>query len=173
MFYCTQRTKLSAEVASVACLALATANDQPETSHQEVGAIRIFNVNLNWHQVFVALAISLLLWTLHTLHLKQAVADARNRLLKIIDEQESLTQVLHDSMLQDFQGIALQIQGSARKLSVHDPTRRRIEEILDCADETLGEARARLNQLRGSSVTKYEFEYREKQGARNHRSPQG
>jgi signal transduction histidine kinase len=71
-------------------------------------------------------------------------------------ERERTVRELYDSLLQDFQGITLQVQGITKKISSEDPLRGRMEEVLDRADEALSEARQRARGLNSSSPSQEE-----------------
>ena len=167
MFKCIERTELSAEATYINRSLFLMAKNCFATFRQEVGDIRIFHFNSVLDQVLTGLAIAILLWTFHTFRLKVTVANARNRLFGIMDEQKRMAQVLQDSLIQDFQGILLQVQGISKSLSVQEPFSRQIEEVLDRADETLGDARKRLSQLQQCAVSHSEFEYQSVHGNRH------
>src|SRR5262249_8692565 len=88
------------------------------------------------------------LWILYLLRLKQATARVHNRLVAQMEERERIARELHDTLLQGFQGITLQIQGVAKTMPVEERPRRMIEGVLDRADGVLREARQRVRNLR-------------------------
>lgn len=106
----------------------------------------------------MALIAAGLLWGLYLLRLKQAMANAQERILTQVQERGRIARELHDTLLQGFQGIALQVQGVAKKLNVNDPLRKTMEEVLDRADETLSEARQRVRKLRQRTTDEDEDE---------------
>ena len=68
--------------------------------------------------------------------------EARHR------ERERIARELHDTLLQSTQGLILHIQGVASSMPAVDPTRQRIEALLDRADQVVIEARERVLDLR-------------------------
>jgi len=110
-----------------------------------------------WFRAAMAIIAAGLLWGLYLLRLKQATANAQERILTQVQERERIARELHDTLLQGFQGIALQVQGVAKKLNVKDPLRKTMEEVLDRADETLSEARQRVRKLRQRTTDENEL----------------
>jgi signal transduction histidine kinase len=68
-----------------------------------------------------------------------------------LEERERIARELHDTLLQSAQGLILTFQSVAGRLLPHDPVRRQIESALDQAGDLLGEARARVRDLRFSA----------------------
>jgi signal transduction histidine kinase len=68
-----------------------------------------------------------------------------------LEERERIARELHDTLLQGTQGLILQIQSVAGRLPPQHPTRQQIESALDQAGDLLGEARARVRDLRSSA----------------------
>ena len=110
-----------------------------------------------WFKVLLAITIAALLWSLYLLRLKRATADVQKRLLAQMDERERIARELHDTLLQGFQGITLRMQGVAKSMSIEDPPRKMIEEVLDRADEVLREARHRVRDLRRRTTDENEL----------------
>jgi signal transduction histidine kinase len=67
-----------------------------------------------------------------------------------LEERERIARKLHDTLLQGTQGLILQMQSVAGRLPPQHPTRRQIESALDQAGDLLGEARAKVRDLRSS-----------------------
>src|SRR6202789_773605 len=65
-----------------------------------------------------------------------------------LEERERIARELHDTLLQSTQGLILKFQSVAGRLLPHDPVRQQIESALDQAGDLLGEARARVRDLR-------------------------
>ena len=105
-----------------------------------------------WFRAVVAILAAGLLWWFYLLRLRRATANAQERVLAQVQERERIARELHDTLLQGFQGITLQVQGIAKKLRDQDPLRSMMEEVLDRADETLSEARQRVRKLRERST---------------------
>jgi signal transduction histidine kinase len=74
----------------------------------------------------------------------------RAKLAGRLEERERIARELHDTVLQSAHGLILQFQSVASQLPRQDPMRRSLEVALDHAGELLGEARARVRELRTS-----------------------
>ena len=72
----------------------------------------------------------------------------RAKLAGRLEERERIARELHDTVLQSAHGLILKIQGVASQLPRKDPMRQNMEVALDQAGDLLGEARARLRDLR-------------------------
>jgi signal transduction histidine kinase len=68
-----------------------------------------------------------------------------------LEERERIARELHDTLLQGTQGLILQIQSVAGRLPPQHPARQQIESALDQAGDLLGEARAKVRNLRSSA----------------------
>jgi signal transduction histidine kinase len=108
---------------------------------------------LTWSELLIALTLAVFLWAFHLLRLRGSTRRVQRRLSDQIDARERMAYELHDSLLQGFQGIALQVQGIAKRIPGNDPLRCEIEEVLDRADEALSETRQRMSGLRASTTT--------------------
>jgi signal transduction histidine kinase/ligand-binding sensor domain-containing protein len=98
--------------------------------------------------VCVAAAI-LILWILHRFRLRQLVANASIRLEERLTERERISRDLHDTLLQNMQGLIYRFQAAANRLPKLDPVRSILESELNHADEMIGESRGILTGLRG------------------------
>jgi signal transduction histidine kinase/ligand-binding sensor domain-containing protein len=101
-----------------------------------------------WFKILMAVLVLGLLWSLYVLRLRRAMADVQKRLLAQVEERERIARELHDTLLQGFQGITLRVQGVAKNMSVQDPLRKMMEEVLDRGDEVMRDARQRVRNLR-------------------------
>lgn len=75
-------------------------------------------------------------------------------------ERERVLRSLHDSLLQNFQGLVLRLHAALKPLPAASDTRRNIESILDQADAVLSQARQDLTGL-GASPGDGEHEFDE------------
>jgi signal transduction histidine kinase len=98
--------------------------------------------------VLCACAATLLLWQLYQLRLRQVAQHVRARSHARVEERERIARDLHDTLIQGVQGMILLFQGYASELPAMDPTRRKMEGVLDQADQLLREARERVSNLR-------------------------
>jgi signal transduction histidine kinase len=91
----------------------------------------------------IAVTMAGFLWALHRWRLRRATTRFELGLAAQVDAQNRMACELYDTLLQAFQGIALQVQSIAKRIPADDPLRRELEEILDRADGALSEARQR------------------------------
>lgn len=63
-------------------------------------------------------------------------------------ERERIARTLHDSILQTVQALALRLDLVARALPAGDPTRGKLEQVLDDTDQAIAEGRDQLRELR-------------------------
>lgn len=101
-----------------------------------------------WFEALMAITVAAVLWGLYLFRLRQATANVQERLLAQMEERERIARELHDTLLQGFQGITLRVQGVAKNISVQDPLRKMMDDVLDRADGVLREARQRVRNLR-------------------------
>ena len=85
---------------------------------------------------------------LYQLRFRQITARERRRLADRLGERERIARELHDTLLQDTQGLILQFQAATNELPVNNPTRARLDKALDRADTVLAEGRNRVLDLR-------------------------
>jgi signal transduction histidine kinase len=76
----------------------------------------------------------------------------RAKLAGRLEERERIARELHDTVMQSAHGLILQFQSVASQLSHQDPMRKSLEVALDHAGDLLGEARARVRELRTSRL---------------------
>ena len=69
-----------------------------------------------------------------------------------VQERTRIAREVHDSLLQNVQGLVLKIHAAARRIPASDPTRQDIENTLDFADQVLAEGRERVRGLRSATV---------------------
>lgn len=93
------------------------------------------------------LALALVAGT-YLLRTRALAAHVRRELEARHRERERIARELHDTLLQSTQGLILHIQGVASSMPAVDPTRQRIEALLDRADQVVIEARERVLDLR-------------------------
>lgn len=84
----------------------------------------------------------------YLLRTRALAANVRRQLEARHRERERIARELHDTLLQSTQGLILHIQGVASSMPAVDPTRQRIEALLDRADQVVVEARERVLDLR-------------------------
>jgi uncharacterized protein HemX len=72
------------------------------------------------------------------------ICHARLRRLR---DRERLAREVEDALVQNAQGLILNVHGIVKKLAENDPLRKRVEAALDRADEKLSEDRDRVQDL--------------------------
>lgn len=87
-----------------------------------------------WFIGLVILSLTLVLWMYHR-------AALRIRGAAIMEERTRLARDIHDSLLQGFGGIALQLHAVDQRLGTHSPERASLDRILGLVDRTLTDAR--------------------------------
>jgi signal transduction histidine kinase len=88
------------------------------------------------------------LWALYSARERMRVVRSEGRLA----ERVQIARELHDTVLQSTQGMILHFQAVANRISRDDPARGSIERELDRAEQTLGEVRDRVQELRAPAV---------------------
>ena len=98
----------------------------------------------------ICAGISLGMLRLFYLYRLRAVgARLRGRLEERLRERERIARELHDTLLQEMQGLVYKFQAAAENLPDGDSHRARLEEALDRADGVLEDGRGRVLGLRG------------------------
>jgi signal transduction histidine kinase len=74
------------------------------------------------------------------------------RLDERVTERTRIARELHDTLLQNVQGLILKIHAIGKRIPMADPARQEIEKTLDFADQVLAEGRDRVRNLRTSTI---------------------
>lgn len=74
-----------------------------------------------------------------------------------VKERMRIARELHDTLLQDVQGLILKIDAIAKRMPAGTPARGEIKKTLDYADHVLAEGRNRIRNLRVASLTDNEL----------------
>jgi signal transduction histidine kinase/ligand-binding sensor domain-containing protein len=96
----------------------------------------------------------------YRLRVRQLAHAYNLRLEGRVAERTRIARELHDTLLQGFQGITLRIQGVSKNMPVEDPLRKKMDEVLDRADEVLREARQGVRNLRRRTTHENELSNR-------------
>ena len=105
----------------------------PQESHITLRVLAPFYLKA-WFIALVILTLTLVLWMYHR-------AALRIRGAAILDERNRLARDIHDSLLQGFGGIALQLHAVDQQLVAQSPERASLDRILNLVDRTLTDAR--------------------------------
>jgi signal transduction histidine kinase/ligand-binding sensor domain-containing protein len=107
-----------------------------------------------WFQLSCVGALACAAWLLYRLRMYQLSRQFDMRLEARIGERTRIARELHDSLLQGFQGLLLQLQAAQNLLPRRpEEAMRTIEDVLDQGDQALSEARHAVEDLRSSTVT--------------------
>jgi signal transduction histidine kinase len=106
-----------------------------------------------WFKMLVILVLAGLAWLAYVLRVRQVTARLQDNFNVRIAERERIARELHDTLLQGCQGLVLQFQAIANRVSTDDALRSSIEHGLDRADAILAEGRARVRELRSGVAT--------------------
>lgn len=102
-----------------------------------------------WFRCMLAALCAALLYMLYRWRLHTVAGQFRARLDERIDERNRIARELHDTLLQSVQGLLLKVHGAAVRLPPGEPVRGMLETALNQAEDTVGEARKRVRDLRG------------------------
>jgi signal transduction histidine kinase len=106
-----------------------------------------------WFQLSCLGALACAGWLLYQLRMYNLSRQFDMRLEERIGERTRIARELHDSLLQGFQGLLLQLQAAQNLLPRRpEEAMRTIEEVLDQGDQALSEARHAVEDLRSSTV---------------------
>jgi len=103
-----------------------------------------------WFIVAVALIVACVLWIAHL-----AVLRARSDAIR--DERSRLAREIHDSLLQGFGGIALQLDAASTRLALPPAQRSLLDGVLALTDRTLTQAREVVWDIRLPGIATADF----------------
>ncbi len=137
--------KTSARLAAPLVLSLILA---PGAAHAATTATFVSSGQL-W--TLGVLALAGLLWTLCAPRLQTLSERAEDRLRGRMAERERIARDLHDTLLQDVQGLTLRLQSVVEQIPADLPARQALENALDRADDVIVEGRDRVKTLRADA----------------------
>jgi signal transduction histidine kinase len=119
----------------------------------EVGAALPIRIIPAWYQTwwFYSLCAILsagALAALYQLRVAQDRAQTRRLLEARLSEREQIARELHDTLLQEVQGLIWRFQAATNSIPPDQPARQMMEQSLDRADKVLEESRDRVKDLR-------------------------
>jgi signal transduction histidine kinase/ligand-binding sensor domain-containing protein len=100
----------------------------------------------NWFRLASIAGFTLLLWGLHGLRLRRMAAQLNVRFEERLAERTRIAREIHDTLLQNISGFALQLDGLSK--TVRAPVRDRLHELRQQAEQCLREAREFVWDLR-------------------------
>jgi len=123
----------------------------------EVGTFLDFSIapayyQTNCFRLSCGAAFLALLWGLYQFRLRRLAREFNMRLDERVLERTRIARELHDTLLQNVQGLILKIHAIGKRIPTADPTRQDIEKTLDYADQVLAEGRDRVRNLRTATV---------------------
>jgi signal transduction histidine kinase len=124
----------------------------------ETGAVQTFTISsayyqTRWFQVVCAAVFAGALWLFYLMRLRRATVQIQERLGAKLEERERIARELHDTLLQSVQGLLIRFQAEMFGLPEREPSRIRMEQVLDRADQVLVEGRERVRDLRAEGTT--------------------
>ena len=106
----------------------------------------------NWFRLSLVAAFLAALWGLYQFRLRQLAREFNMRLDERVLERTRIARELHDTLLQNVQGLILKFHAIGKRIPPADPTRQEIEKTLDFADQVMAEGRDRVRNLRTSTI---------------------
>ncbi|MEG3175349.1 triple tyrosine motif-containing protein [Sphingomonas sp. RB3P16] len=101
-----------------------------------------------WFKALCLLLGLILLWWAYRVRVQQLTARMQTTMGVRLAERERIARELHDTLLQTFQGLVLQFQAAANRMTPGDTARAVLERALSSADGALVEGRNRVRELR-------------------------
>ena len=122
----------------------------------EAGAFLDFSVAPAYYQTwwFRSLCVAAFLGTLaaaYQLRVRQVASQFHMRMEERVNERTRIARDLHDTLLQNVQGLILKVDAVTKHMPPEDPARQAIQDALDHADQVLAEGRDRVRHLRGTA----------------------
>jgi ligand-binding sensor domain-containing protein len=106
-----------------------------------------------WFRLSCLAGFLLLLVAVYGLWLRHLAAQYNMRLEERVGERTRIARELHDTLLQNVQGLILKLHAITLHMAKEDPARQDFEKALDHADQVLGEGRERVRSLRAGTLT--------------------
>lgn len=99
-------------------------------------------------QALCALGVAAIGYCLYRYRVRYLTRRLAERLQVRTAERERIARTLHDTFLQTVQALTLRLDTVVRTLPAGDPTRGKLEQVLDEADHAIAEGRDQLQELR-------------------------
>jgi signal transduction histidine kinase/ligand-binding sensor domain-containing protein len=91
-------------------------------------------------------------WMLYQLRVRQLAGRIRGRYQVALAERSRIAQELHDTLLQGFTGVSLQVVAAAAKVSEPQEAKQALRNVVQLAQQTLADARQAIWDLRSSDL---------------------
>jgi signal transduction histidine kinase len=104
----------------------------------------------NWFRLAFIAGFAQLLWSLHGIRLRRMAAQLNVRFEERLAERTRIAGEMHDTLLQNISGFALQLDGLSKTVSA--PVRDRLHDLREQAEQCLREAREFVWDLRSPAV---------------------
>ncbi|MGD1098402.1 MAG: two-component regulator propeller domain-containing protein, partial [Bryobacteraceae bacterium] len=119
----------------------------------EAGAALLFSIQpafyqTNWFRLLCVAAFAFLLWALYRLRARQIAAQLGLRFEDRLAERTRIARELHDTLLQNIAGFALQLGGLSKTVTEPASAKDRLRDLRQQAEEWLREARESVWDLR-------------------------
>jgi signal transduction histidine kinase/ligand-binding sensor domain-containing protein len=101
-----------------------------------------------WFLSMTALAMSAGIWILYLARLKRLAEEFQMRLEERVGERTRIAQELHDTLLQNITGLALQISGLAKRVPGPESLKASLNDLRQQAEDCLREARQSVWDIR-------------------------
>ena len=105
-----------------------------------------------WFRMLCAAASALLLWSLYRLRLRRIAAQMSLRFEERLSERTRIANELHDTLLQNIAGFALQLDGLSKIVASPGSAKQRLRVLREEAEQWLREARESVWDLRSPTL---------------------
>jgi signal transduction histidine kinase/ligand-binding sensor domain-containing protein len=107
-----------------------------------------------WFRSLSVIAFLALLAALYQLRLRQVARQFNMTLEARVGERTRIARDLHDTMLQSFQGVMMQLYSVTYMLEDRPEARRTVEALVERASQAIGEGREAVQGMRSSTIIK-------------------
>jgi len=125
-------------------------------------------VQTPWFLALCALAAAAAMWLLYRMRVRRVSSAIRGRFDATLAERTRIARELHDTLLQEFIGITLHLQGVRRMLPFHpDNAAAVLSDVLSRADTTISDARNMVTDMRTGGLERQDLAAALTEAARN------
>ena len=105
-----------------------------------------------WFLAIWASVLAVAMWMLYRLRVRQVAGRLRVRYQAALDERTRIAQDLHDTLLQGFTGVSLQVVAAASRVSAPPEAIRAFRDVVQLAQQTLTDARQAIWDMRSADL---------------------